>query len=616
MSGICVLVKNDPSAKVAESDMEPLASAMAPSEGTSRVHSKTHDNVGFAAVDRFGRGRDRFFWENGDILVVCDADLYNAKDLDPDPDAAEPALVGRLYLRHGKEWWRDVRGVYSAFVWDKGSRKGFAFTDRLGVKPLLYHAGGGLVAVASQVKAIAKLPGFRKEISRQAMFSFVQMEAIPTPYSIFEGVHKLESGHGLCVENGHAVPERLWNMPFPPQKLSDEEAIKKDIFSELREAVRLQTEYRADPETVGAFLSGGTDSSSIVGMMNLLRPGKVRTFSMGFDEAGYDEMHYARIAQKAYGTRHTEYYVTQKDILDSLPKIVEAYDEPFANSSAIPSYLCAKLAADNGIRVLLGGDGGDEIFGGNSRYVSTLASPSPRNVLAAKLMGPWLGLVPGRSPFVRNLRAFCARPTAPLEARIHDYSLTHYFPPDEIFAPEFLAGWKPVTPEDISRRYLEAAGTDSALDRFLYHDLKLTLMDNDLRKVGRMTELAGVEVRYPFLDGRLVELTGRIPDSLKIRQKRLRYVFKESMRGFLPEEIIEKRKHGFGIPVVRWMLRPGALNDRVKDTLFDGRLQARKIFHPGFVEELYKRSQDDKTTFFGVYLYYIFFLEAWLRHHI
>lgn len=617
MAGICAWLKRDPRAVVGAAELTAMLEALA-GKGDPGIHILTAAGAGVGVHDRFGRGARRMLFEDDGMLAAVDAEIYNFRDFPEgrDPEGfSEAALAARLYREQGDQWWRGIRGVYAAVFFDKRTGSAMAFTDRIGIKQVLYGQSGEGVAVASSIKSIAALPGFKREISRQALFSYMHMECIPTPYTIYEGVRKLESGRGLSVRDGRAEPVKLWDLEFPSDKIGDEAELRRRTFSLLKESVDLQSGYGGGIGETGAFLSGGTDSSSIAGMLNLLHPGRVRTFSIGFDESGYDEMHYARIAAKAYRTDHTEYYVTEKDILEGLPAIVDTYDEPFANSSAIPSYFCAKVARDKGVKTLLGGDGGDEIFGGNSRYVSVLAPMPARNRLLGRSLGPWLKLVPADGPFLRSLRAWCARPFAPLQDRIHDYSIANHYSPRDIFSADFLGGWTPVTPQAISAGYLSRAGTDSPLDRFLYHDVKLTLMDNDLRKVGRMTELAGVQVRYPFLDHRLVEFTGRIPAGLKVKERRLRHLFKDAMTDLLPQEIINKQKHGFGIPIVRWMLRKGKLHDQLKDTLFDGRLERRGIFRAKFTESLYRRSLEDRTTFFGVHLYYIFFLESWLRRH-
>lgn len=616
MSGICALAFKDrrQAAKAGEAEAM-LASARR--DGRGSAASRAHGRVAVAAYDSFGQDAEGMLHEDDNVLVACDGEFYGATEAGK---AGGPAArVARLYAAKGEDWWKDARGVFGVVIWDKRKDRGFAWSDRIGIKPLAWTEDSVRAAVATQVGSLAGLPGFDRTIDPQAVFSYLQMEAIPVPWSIYKSVKRLESGHRLAFGDGAAAASEYWRMSFPEPKIADEEEIKKRTYALLEDAVRGCGDCGEPLSQVGCFLSGGTDSSSIAGLFQRLFPGEAKTFSMGFDESGYDEMEYSRIAVKAFNTRHSEYYVTPDDVLAALPSIAGAYDEPFGNSSAIPTYFCARLARDHGIKVLLGGDGGDEIFGGNSRYYQTFAHFSRFPAwFADGMVAPALAMVPGalRVGPIKKAENYLKRANAPLHEKIHGWSLPYFLDLSRVFAPDFLAQGRFVTPPEISRSYLERAGTPSELDRFLFNDIKITLMDNDLPKVTRMTELAGVKVRFPFLDHPLVEFTGRIPPGLKVKGDRLRYVFKEAMRGLLPEEIIEKKKHGFGIPVVRWMLRPGKLNDFLRDAVFDPRAEQRGIFRKGFIKDLYRRSQDDKTPFFGTYLYYVLFLELWMRKHV
>jgi asparagine synthase (glutamine-hydrolysing) len=351
--------------------------------------------------------------------------------------------------------------------------------------------------------------------------------------------------------------------------------------------------------------------------MNELYPGHAKTFSIGFDESGYDEMYYARIAAQAFHSDHTEYYITRDDILNSLPRIVKECEEPFANSSVIPTYFCAKLAHDKGIKTLLGGDGGDEIFGGNARYHQHFADfrriPSP----VVNILHPFFRHLPSwaNKSVLRKVNNYLKRARGNLADIIQAYNLFHYIDPEDIFEKEALHAMSSITSTDITQRYLDQSGTSDIIDQYLYHDLKITLMDNDLLKVNRMTQLANVHVRYPFLYPQLLEFTGLIPAGLKVKNGQLRYIFKESFKKLLPEEIIHKTKHGFGLPIVPWMLRPGKLNDLVKDIVFDSRTVSRGLFKRSFITDLYQKSLRDRTPFYGTYLYFIVFFEMWMREH-
>lgn len=583
-----------------------------------------HGPVAAAIADPLAGDSRRGFFEDADLLIVCDGEFYNAAELSAlagvPAEAGEAALLAGLYRKSGAAWWEKARGTFGAFVWDKAARKGRAWTDRIGVRPLVVYEDPARIAVATRIASLAALPGFRDAMDNQALYSYLLMEMIPTPFTVYKSVRKLESGHSLSIAGGKAEVSRYWNMRYPAAKIADEAELKAGIQARMRAAVKGQASLRVGSEAeLGSFLSGGTDSSLVAGLVSELHPGRAKTFSIGFAEEGYDEMGYARIAAKAFSTRSDEYYVTKDDIVEALPRIVAAFDEPFANSSVVPTYFCAKRAKETGVKVMLGGDGGDEIFGGNSRYVDNFKNFSRYPLPVEIAMRAAVALTPGplRKGPVRKAANYLSRKRATLAERIHAYDLGYYLGNvDRIFSSGFLGAGPFVKPQEVAARILAQAEAADELDRYMYHDLKNTLADNDLRKVNTMTELAGVQVRYPFLDHAMIEFTGLIPAHLKVKGDQLRWLYKETFKGILPDAIINKKKHGFGLPIVRWMMRPGKLQDMLKDALFDGALEARGIFRKGFVEDLYRRAQSDKTTYFGSYLYYIFFMELWMREHL
>ncbi|MBW8886697.1 MAG: hypothetical protein JF616_02970 [Fibrobacteres bacterium] len=587
--------------------------------------SRAFSNVAAGAIDALKGDSGQCLYEDEAVLVACDAEIYNGKELAGSAgvpeNAGEAALIAALYRRHGESWFEKVAGIYGVFIYDKGKRKGLAFSDRLGVRPLIVHEDDERIVVATYLASLAGLPGFQATLDHQAVCSYLFMEMIPTPFTIYRSARKLEGGHVLRISGGRTETARVWNMKYPEPKLADEGEMIAGMRRLMRQSVQRQAALGVKtPEELGSFLSGGTDSSLIAGLLSELNPGRAKTFTIGFEEPGYDEMEFSRIASNRFKTKADEYYVTRDDIVDALPLIVRAFDEPFANSSVIPTYFCARRARESGVRVIMGGDGGDEIFGGNSRYRDYYQDFHRFNPAVEMAMSLAVGATPKWAQVgpMRKVANYLARKHAPLHERIHAYDLSFYFGKREnIFAAGFLAGQGQfLNAQEIARRILEGAETTDELDRYLYHDLKNTLMDNDLRKVNTMTELAGVQVRYPFLDTELVEFTGLIPSNLKVKDGALRYLYKEAFKDILPLEIINKKKHGFGLPVVQWMFRKGRFNDMLRDALFDGRLKARGIFHDAFVDGLYKRAQADKTAYFGYFLYYIFFLELWLREHV
>jgi asparagine synthase (glutamine-hydrolysing) len=617
VQGLCVLIRKDGEAI----DLEEIAcmAAGCTEAGDPAPVIQVFGNLGLALHGILAKERLRCFYENNEVLVLCDAEIYFVSGMQG-PITSESQTIAELYQKFGMAWWEKVHGVFGAFIWDKVRSEGFAFSDRIGVKPLVYAEVDGRLAVASRIRAITSVSRFSARINPQAIHSFFHMAMVPTPFAIFEGIQKLEGGYSLKVGKQGFSLKKAWTMHWHNEKLEDQKAVETKTRSLLMDAIRIQSKYGNSIVEVGAFLSGGTDSSTITGLLSKLYPGEVKTFSIGFAESGYDEMEYARIAAKAFQTKHTEYYVTPDDVLAALPKIARAYDEPFGNSSAIPTYFCSAIAASHGVKVLLGGDGGDEIFGGNSRYAEIFQNPASRIPpwLASSLLKPSFKAIPrfAKGRLLRRIENYVGRSSSPLHEKIHQFGLSSYLDDREIFEAEFLGGRVFHSAQDYSKQYMLDSGTLDELDQFLFNDWKLVLMDNDLRKVGAMSELAGIKVRYPFLDHALVEFTGLIPAHMKVRGERLRYVFKAAFKDLLPKQIIEKQKHGFGLPVVRWMMRKGKLNDFLRETVFSSKLAERGILRKSFVEELYRRSGEDATAYYGTYLFYILILELWMKEHM
>jgi asparagine synthase (glutamine-hydrolysing) len=353
----------------------------------------------------------------------------------------------------------------------------------------------------------------------------------------------------------------------------------------------------------------------VTGILTQLRGMPVDTYSIGFEAEGYDEMAYARIAARHFGSRAHEYYVTPRDVAEAVPLIAAAYDEPFGNASAVPTYFCAKLARDDGRELLLAGDGGDEIFGGNARYARQklfdaygwLPAPLRRGLVEPLLFsGSWVDRV---TP-LRKARSYVQQARIPLPDRVESYNFLERETLAEIFEPEFLAAIDPHQPRDIARDVYRRTTSKSMVNRLMHLDLKDTLADNDLRKVNGMCELAGIRVRYPLLDDDLVAFSGRLTPSQKVRRLRLRHFFKEALRDFLPPETIAKSKHGFGLPFGLWMERDATLREMATESLRSfGR---RGYVRPDFVDRLLTLHQSSHADYYGVMIWIVMMLERWL----
>jgi asparagine synthase (glutamine-hydrolysing) len=337
-----------------------------------------------------------------------------------------------------------------------------------------------------------------------------------------------------------------------------------------------------------------------------------RTFSIGFDAQGFDEVGYARIAARRFKTRHKEYYVTPDDVVSAVPRIAAVHDQPFGNSSAVPTYYCAKLARDDGVDTLLGGDGGDELFGGNARYATqyfySLYGDLPQP-LRQTVLEPVLGLLP-EVGIVGKARRYMAHASLPMPARYDHYNLLQRLGPETIFTAGFLDGVCRAAPAAQMERAYRASNADSLINRMLALDFKYTLADNDLPKVVRSSELAGVDARFPLLHDEVVAFSARLPPGLKLRGPRLRYFFKKALQEFLPPEIITKTKHGFGMPFGRWLHSHDPLRQLAFESLSD--LKRRDIVRAEFIDQLTGVHVKSHADYYGTMVWILMMLEQWL----
>ena len=374
---------------------------------------------------------------------------------------------------------------------------------------------------------------------------------------------------------------------------------------------------RLDGGQAACFLSGGTDSSTVAGMVSKLTGGAAHTYSIGFEAEGYDEMAYARLAARHFGTEHHEYYVTPDDLVASIPMVASAYDQPFGNSSALPAYYCAKMAKDNGATRILAGDGGDELFGGNSRYAKQrifgwyqlLPGGVRRSMLEPLLEQTALGRWPG----FRKARSYVEQAKVPMPDRLQMYNLLHRLGLAEVLEPAFIAQVDVEAPLALQRAVWAQAKTSSELNRMLAFDWRFTLAESDLPKVCGTTALAGIDVAFPFLDDALLDLANGLPDSYKLRGMKLRWFFKEALRGFLPDEILAKKKQGFGLPFGVWLMRHEPLRQLAFEAL--GGLSGRGIVRAEFVSQLLSKHLPEHPGYYGEMVWILMMLEHWLRGH-
>jgi asparagine synthase (glutamine-hydrolysing) len=484
-------------------------------------------------------------------------------------------------------------------------------TDHIGTYPLLYFETADALVFASTFAAISAFDGLSSNIDSQAIYDYVYFHMVPAPRTMYSGCRRLLPGTFLKWRNGKSETHAYWRMRFVEREKRAFPELKEAFRASLRDGVR----RAAADGKAGAFLSGGTDSSTIAGMLGEVTGEPARTYSIGFEAEGYDEMEYARIAARHFGTRHHEYYVTPEDVMAAIPRIAAIHDQPFGNASAVPTYYCARMAKADGIDTLLGGDGGDELFGGNDRYAKqylySLYSDLPaalrtRVIEPIVFLAPEIGIVGQAQRYMRNA-------VEPMPARYDNYNLLARLGAGNVFTESFLAGVDQLEPQRQMAHAYQEADARTLINRMLALDLRFTLADNDLPKVIRSCELAGVEVRFPMLDDAVVSFSASLSPRLKLKGTRLRYFFKEALRDFLPPEIITKQKHGFGLPVGTWLRTYPRLQQLAGDSLHD--LKERRIVRPEFIDELLSTRVADHPAYYGTMVWILMMLEQWFQQH-
>lgn len=520
------------------------------------------------------------------------------------------------YRRFGDDFLSHIQGGFSLALIDSRKRRVVLAIDRMGIERMAYTVSGGAIGFGTSAESLAHSPLCKFNIRQQALYDFLLMHMIPAPNTIYEGVHKLRPGTMAIFEQDQLAIHRYWQPKFIESQGEYHFADWKD---ELHQGLQSAVEQCSPDEHTGAFLSGGLDSSSVTGMLAKVSKTPARTFSMGFGVDAYDELYYARIASKHFKCKPFEYHVTPEDVVSAFPLIAQAYDEPFGNSSAVPTYLCALKAREQGINHLLAGDGGDEIFGGNERYVKQRVFELYQRIPSAwrhHLIEPISKVFPQDGGFtpLRKFRSYIDQAKIPLPERLESWNFIYRNGTQTMLEPEFAKSINPRAPINTMNEVYRSSPSKIMLHQMLYYDWHFTLSDNDLRKVGTMCELAGVKVSYPMLDQRVVDLSIKIPPNKKIEGIELRSFYKKAMTGFLPAEILNKPKHGFGLPFGLWLKIHTPLKELIYSNLND--FKKRHIVKESFIDMLIKSHQKGHASHFGYAIWDIAMLELWLNKHV
>ena len=617
MSGICAVWHKDRPQEIART----LAAvngglSMSPSD---RARHELEGGIGIGVQARFPDSQQ--IVRNHRVILACDAELLNGHELwsaagAPGPFTGAAALLAALYERFGDTFVEKLRGSFSVVLWDLAERRAVAATDGFGIKRLAWYDDGQLLVIASRVTAIAAaVRGL--DVNPRAIANVLNFAADLAPGTIFKQVNRLEPGLLLRASARQTSTARYWDLHYRVEGRASEAHLSRELEAVVERSVAAHCQGEA-AASLGAFLSGGTDSSTVVGMMTRGLGAPVKAFSIGFQDQQFNELHYAELAASTFRADHHTYLVTARDCQDSLLDIVRSFDEPYGNASAIPTYFCARLAAQHGAATLLAGDGGDELFGGNERYATEKIFEIYHRVpkwIRSGLIEPVVAL-PIRSELTRRARGYIRRTRMPGVERMFSFAFLRAHAPADVFNADFLRQLDGYDVLEVPARHYAQASAADHLDRLLYVDLKITLADNDLPKVTSVSELAGIRTRFPFLDREVAEFSGRIPPRLKVKGFEKRYLFKRAFRDLLPREIIRKKKHGFGIPVASWVKSDPQIRQLARDTLLSARACGRDYFRRAFIEDLFERHDATGATYFGDALFTFLLIELWHQQFI
>ncbi|MES2831347.1 MAG: XrtA/PEP-CTERM system amidotransferase [Pseudomonadota bacterium] len=588
----------------------------------------TEPGIGFGhrrlSIIDLSSGQQPLFNEDHSVVVVFNGEIYNYAQL-----MEELLALGHTFrtrcdtevIVHAWEQWGQAcverfRGMFAFGLWDRNQQTFFMARDRLGVKPLYYAIlPDGRLVFSSELKALRAIPELPRKIDPRAVEDYFAFGYVPEPKTIYQDVLKLSPGFRLCIKTGETVPppSAYWDIPFAMHAPMSERQAGEELIERLREAVKIRLVAEVP---LGAFLSGGVDSSAIVAMMAGLMKEPVNTCSIAFNDPKYDESQYAEQIARQYGTNHHTETVDTDDyaLLDTLAAL---YDEPYADSSAIPTYRVCQLARKR-VTVALSGDGGDENLAGYRRYRYAMAENRVRSLLPSALRKPLFGTLGKLYPkadwapqMFRAKTTFEALSRDLVEGYFHGVSIMSDGLRAKVFSTRFrqdLQGYRAI---DVMREHAQKAPTDEPLSLIQYLDMKTYLPGDILTKVDRASMAHALEVRVPLLDHKLVEWISGLAPSLKLQGSEGKYIFKKSLEAHLPEDILYRNKQGFSVPLTSWFRGP--LRQRVRDALLGPALADTGIFDTAFLAEMVEQHQSGLLDYTAA-IWSLLMFEAFLRN--
>lgn len=614
MSGICGVC--EPGAFWKSGELQPMLQACSqPSDHPS--HAIGGAGIVLGVTPRWDFQSVASF---ADVTAAASADLTNLQFLKREtesligrPSTSTAELIAHLYKIHSHAFLDKLRGSFAIAIWDSALQELTLAIDPMGIETLFWSREGDRLLFGTRLSSVAAGCSML-ELEPAALVQYLLHTVVPAPLTIYKHLKRMQPGTALLYKRGTVKSWQYWDLSYQESDSSDERQLAKALRANLRQAVQSHLP-EGSSEKSGAYLSGGTDSSTVLAFASEKQK-PVDSFSIYFENPRYDEISFARVAAQRFDSRHHQKCLSPSDAAEAITKLVDYYDEPFANSSAIGAYHCAKLARDTGMDILLAGDGGDELFAGNERYATDkkfeLYHRLP-DTAREHCIEPLAARLPARGPLSLPAR-YIRRANIPNPLRMFSYSFFLSPQGDNALTPDVLdqvprRSWLDIPNSHFNR----APHASSELNRLLYLDVKMTLADNDIRKVRGTGEMAGINVRFPLMDRELAEFSGTIPTALKLRGFEKRYLFKKAMQGILPQQILYKKKHGFGVPVGYWLQHDPALQS-IAAVLDEPRTSQRGYLSPDFTSRILALNAS-YPAYYGEILWLLLVLELWHRRH-
>jgi asparagine synthase (glutamine-hydrolysing) len=629
--GIAGKLNFDPGRRVDRATLLRMTSALI-HRGPDDEGVESFGPVGFghrrlSIIDLSPAGHQPMANDDGSVWIVFNGEIYNFQELRRGLEQAgwrfrsnsDTEVLLRLYEALGVGCLHQLRGMFAFAIWDVKRQSLFIARDRLGVKPLFYRVGPDGLSFASELKALLQDPEVERRVDPVAIHHYLTYQYVPSPHCAFKGINKLRPAHYLLCHEGRVEVRPYWKLAHRPKHEVGSprqlERLGEELRHRLEDAVRCRL---VSDVPLGAFLSGGIDSSAVVGMMSGLSNRPVKTFSIGFEEQSYDELPAARVVADRFGTDHTEFRV-RADIVDLLPTLVRAYDEPYADASAIPTFILSRLARRH-VTVALTGDGGDENFAGYDRYrandlarrlggvAGLLGHPLARSVVQAIPHGN------GQHDLRWRLKRFVDRLGQSREDRNAAWlSQFDGAEKEQLYAAGFQRQVSAIDSREVLFARSREADAEDFLDTTLYSDITTYLPDCLLVKADIASMANALEARSPFLDHPLMEFAARIPNRFKLRRGETKWILKRALRGLLPDAILHRPKMGFNLPLDAWLR--GELREPARELLLGARSRGRGYFNPAYVRRLLDEHDAGRWNWHSE-IWTLMMLEMWHREFV